>query len=129
MPERSGERVDDVHVYERFEQSCEDEQHRVRALDAECDIAYGGDDRLHEADCHEQPTPEIALRRRVVADALVAVHFELVDGHEHETADPQRKVGVERRDGGPVVVGRIYDDFAQMHGVAHEVADARRVET
>ena len=56
----------------------------------------------HKADCVDAANAEIA-RRRAVADALVAVRFEFVDGHEHETAGPQRKVGVERRDSGPVV--------------------------
>ena len=71
MPERDRERIDDVDVHERAEQTGEDEQHRMLALDAEHQIADHDDQGLEESDDHEQqPPPEIRLRRGHVAEPL-----------------------------------------------------------
>ena len=130
MPERHGERVNDVHVDERGENAGEDEQERMLALDAQREIADRGDDRLQESDRDEQqPTAHIALAWRVHADLLIAVHFKLVDRDEHESADPQRKIRVERRDRGTIVFDRVEDLFVQMHRLAHERADLARVKS
>ena len=130
MPERHGERVNDVHVDERGENAGEDEQERMLALDAQREIADRGDDRLQESDRDEQqPTAHIALAWRVHADLLIAVHFKLVDRDEHESTDPQRKIRVERRDRGTIVFDRVEDLFVQMHRLAHERADLARVKS
>ena len=80
MAERHGQRVNNVDVDERTEDSGQDEQQRMLALDAEHQIANGGDDGLQESDGdQQQPAAKICLRSGDTANAL-AVDLKLVDG-------------------------------------------------
>lgn len=80
MAERHGQCVNNVDVYERTEDSGQDEQQRMLALDAKHQIADGGDDGLQESDGdQQQPAAKICLRSGDTANAL-AVDLKLVDG-------------------------------------------------
>ena len=124
MAECHGQCINNVDVDERTEDSGQDEQQRMLALDAEHQIADGGDDGLQESDGdQQQPAAKICLRSGDTANAL-AVDLKLVDGNQHETTYPQCQIRVERGDCGPVIVGGIHDFRGQSDGIAHELAES-----
>ena len=126
--ERHRDGVDERHVHERAHHARAHEGGRGRALDAEEQVSQAADERLHLAEQHhEQPSAEEPLPGLEGADAL-AVDLELVDGHEHEAAHPERQVGVEGRHA-RAVVGHREDAVAlHLHRRAQKRARLVRVE-
>ena len=119
--ERGRQGVDEAHVHERRERAGRHERHRAHALHAHDQVARAHDEGLHRAQHDEQkPAAQIPLRRPEGAHAA-GINLQLDDGDEHEAADPQRQVGVERRHARPVVVHGVHRPRVDLHGRGHEV--------
>ena len=122
------ERVDEEDVHEALDHAGKDERGGRDALDAERDVAHAADDCLDLAEqVEQQPAAKEALPGLEVADAF-AVDLELVDGHEHEAADPQGEVRVEGRHAAAVVLDGVDGHGDELGGRAEEVADVLGVE-